>query len=167
MANRKFSLILLSHDLSKKVEFTFSRAKAKALIAGLVASFLLFNGVTGFLATRVVSDAYNANPTSMAAAITHFSLRDQPNKVLILGDMLELGTGTEVEHRSILDLVNRYQWERVFLIGPVFCRLQPGPDRFESVEKMQQIDWESALPRASNILIKGSRGIRLELLLTD
>ena len=103
----------------------------------------------------------------MAAAITHFSLRDQPNKVLILGDMLELGTGTEVEHRSILDLVNRYQWERVFLIGPVFCRLQPGPDRFESVEKMQQIDWESELPRASNILIKGSRGIRLELLLTD
>lgn len=112
-------------------------------------------------------DAYNANPTSMAAAITHFSLRDQPNKVLILGDMLELGTGTEVEHRSILDLVNRYQWERVFLIGPVFCRLQPGPDRFESVEKMQQIDWESELPRASNILIKGSRGIRLERLLTD
>ena len=60
MANRKFSLILLSHDLSKKVEFTFSRAKAKALIAGLVASFLLFNGVTGFLATRVVSDADKA-----------------------------------------------------------------------------------------------------------
>ncbi|MCB9357649.1 MAG: peptidoglycan DD-metalloendopeptidase family protein [Calditrichaeota bacterium] len=57
MANRKFSLILLSHDLSKKVEFSFTRGRAKALLAGLVASFLLFNGVTGFLASRIAADS--------------------------------------------------------------------------------------------------------------
>ncbi|MCC6475796.1 peptidoglycan DD-metalloendopeptidase family protein [bacterium] len=57
MANKKFSIILLSHDLTKKVEFTFSRKGIKALLAGIVASFLLFNGITGFLASRFASDS--------------------------------------------------------------------------------------------------------------
>mgnify|MGYP001191484036 FL=1 len=114
---------------------------------------------------QVLLDAYNANPSSMRAAVEHFASRQQNPKVLILGDMLELGDASVAEHQIILELIRLHEWSKVFLVGPLFKALTSGYTAFESVKDMQREDWESLLQPASWILIKGSRGIGLEKLL--
>ena len=71
----------------------------------------------------LILDAYNANPSSMEAALSNFAESGYPEKALILGDMLELGASSDEEHRHIMELIDRLGLTRVFLIGPVFTRL--------------------------------------------
>ena len=68
-------------------------------------------------------DAYNANPSSMELAITGFERNNSEKKVLILGDMLELGAESEKEHKYILELVKSFGFQNVYLVGPEFTRL--------------------------------------------
>jgi UDP-N-acetylmuramoyl-tripeptide--D-alanyl-D-alanine ligase len=115
---------------------------------------------------QLIQDAYNANPTSMAAALENFAtiVSDRP-KVAILGDMLELGTETEKEHARILELVRRLGMEARF-VGSAFALAASG-SRYRSYANAQEL--YAALTdepiSGTLILLKGSRGIKLETVL--
>ena len=113
----------------------------------------------------LIMDAYNANPTSMMAALKNFSLQDHPHKVLVLGDMLELGEKEQTAHKKILEHILEMDCGEIFLVGEVFSALQlPGNIRaFNSVDEMD--GWLVKHPLSDSlILLKGSRGIGLERL---
>ena len=114
---------------------------------------------------HVLLDAYNANPSSMRVAVEHFAQRPRMPKVLILGDMLELGEESTKEHRDIVDWVTRRNIEGLF-VGAEFEKvLGEGHPRHctnaaEAAEKLGGLSLS-----AHQILVKGSRGIRLEKVL--
>jgi UDP-N-acetylmuramoyl-tripeptide--D-alanyl-D-alanine ligase len=116
----------------------------------------------------VIMDAYNANPSSMEAAINNFAKLEAENKLLILGDMLELGDDSLAEHRQITEIVKKHSlWNKgkVILIGHIFSRLTEEvaigfSSKSEAEEYFKNQNISSHL-----ILLKGSRGIGLETLL--
>lgn len=108
-------------------------------------------------------DAYNANPSSMNAAIENFAQMDQPNKMVILGDMLELGDDSRKEHDAIVKLLNNKKITNVILVGPFFMesgKLIKATTFSNSDEAVSYLKKNSV--RDTTILIKGSRGIKLE-----
>lgn len=116
----------------------------------------------------LVVDAYNANPTSMRAAIENFAQLRMPAKVLMLGDMLELGPDSVEEHKGILALAVERGFTEVYLVGQEFAaaasQLHVGKAQvhiFEDSAKLRDNLKEKPLSGCS-ILIKGSRGKRLE-----
>lgn len=109
----------------------------------------------------VVVDAYNANPTSMRAALLNFAQMRVPHRTLILGDMLELGEQSETEHRAIVELLESCGFEQVFLVGSQFCSIQPPFPHFDTVASLRAYLTEHPIT-GSHILLKGSRGIKLE-----
>lgn len=111
-------------------------------------------------------DAYNANPTSMQASITSFIDAFPGNQYLILGDMLELGTYSQQEHKNILNLIKNYPSVHVFLIGPVFAEIAKADhmNTFLNVTEFCE-HLSNHKISAGNVLIKGSRGVRLEKVL--
>jgi len=110
---------------------------------------------------KLVVDTYNANPTSMRAAILNFVQMDVNQKTLILGDMLELGDQSLEEHQNIVDLLKQNRLENVLLVGTVFTKTLNSYSSFEHVEEL--IAYVHEHPLTNNyILIKGSRGIKLE-----
>ena len=115
---------------------------------------------------QLLMDAYNANPTSMEAALINFSKRCGQRAMLILGDMLELGDASEAEHANILKLVIDLDFRNVVLVGLEFAKVYAGNDwiHVNKVEELISLFKEDA-PTGYEILIKGSRGIRLEKLL--
>lgn len=115
-------------------------------------------------AHTLILDYYNANPTSMKMAIENFALMEARNKVLILGDMFELGGYTEAEHRTIVELILKLKLKPVFLVGPEFCKAagsDPSFTCFEKTEVFTAYLSEHPVPPAT-ILVKGSRGMKLE-----
>lgn len=111
----------------------------------------------------LVCDSYNANPTSMMAAVRSFFELKASRKVLILGDMLELGDKGEEEHQKLLEAIRPLKPEKVFLVGTTFQKVSDGSDivSFDNVEKLR--DYLKAEPlKGTFILIKGSRGMTLE-----
>ncbi|MDR3062310.1 MAG: UDP-N-acetylmuramoyl-tripeptide--D-alanyl-D-alanine ligase [Dysgonamonadaceae bacterium] len=113
---------------------------------------------------KLIIDAYNANPTSMAAALENFDKMQVSPKMVILGDMKELGIQSPEEHRKIIDLIEKSAFDKVFLCGPEFSSLpvlHPDACRFEKNEDLIQYLVSSDIT-GYHILIKGSRGIRLE-----
>ena len=72
---------------------------------------------------QIILDAYNANPSSMKAAIENFAKLDGEKKMLLLGGMMELGKESEAEHREIVSLIERYAWKQVALVGGDFLRM--------------------------------------------
>ncbi|HNR54468.1 MAG TPA: UDP-N-acetylmuramoyl-tripeptide--D-alanyl-D-alanine ligase [Flavobacteriales bacterium] len=110
---------------------------------------------------QLVLDAYNANPTSMAAALENFAaMRSDRPKLAILGDMLELGADSAKEHRAIVDLVARLKLD-VWFVGGEFMKVTP-----EAVRSAADLNerFTTAPVNARLILVKGSRGIKLETL---
>lgn len=115
---------------------------------------------------KLVVDAYNANPTSMRAAILNFAQMNVNAKTLILGDMLELGEQSSKEHQHVVDLLQQNDLKSVLLVGPEFKNTQNDYLCFENVTELQAYLEEH--PIANNyVLIKGSRGIKLEKILTS
>lgn len=116
----------------------------------------------------LVVDAYNANPTSMRAAIENFAMLKMQAKVLLLGDMLELGPDSIQEHKAILELALEKGFEKIFLVGGEFAaavsQLNDGADKVNLFEDSVSLrDHFKAKPLSGcSILIKGSRGKRLE-----
>lgn len=108
-------------------------------------------------------DAYNANPTSMKVAVENFANMTRKNKVLILGDMLELGADSEKEHTALLEFIKENQLKEVYLVGDIFCKVNDN-NQFKTFAKtVDLIDvLEKTELQNQYILIKGSRGIRLE-----
>ncbi len=115
---------------------------------------------------RIIMDAYNANPTSMRAALINFASICGEQHLLILGDMRELGTASEEEHRNILGLMKELGFKDALLVGQNFCAYNENPDwkTFAKVEDLCQYI-ESHSVNRKTILIKGSRGIQLEKVL--
>ena len=111
----------------------------------------------------LICDSYNANPTSMMLAIKSFAGIKNPNKVIILGDMLELGEKSEEEHAGILNILKCAAPCEVILVGNMFSKVSAGSDikSFRDVEKLRSHLSENPI-RGSYILIKGSRKMTLE-----
>ncbi len=112
----------------------------------------------------LILDAYNANPSSMSLAIDNFNKQVFENKIVILGDMLELGEYSEQEHEKIIKQIENCTFKTVVFVGVQFFKLK---DRFnhyyfyENIEDFKKDDTTNRIT-GSNILIKGSRGIQLE-----
>ncbi|MEM6722637.1 MAG: UDP-N-acetylmuramoyl-tripeptide--D-alanyl-D-alanine ligase [Bacteroidota bacterium] len=118
---------------------------------------------------KVLLDAYNANPSSMELVIRHFLDSENPKKVLILGDMLELGEEAIPAHQKVLDQLlaagQQSKWLHVLLVGPIFSSLEM--ESFEKVRcypdvqaAIEDLDWSKY--QETDFLIKGSRSMRLE-----
>ena len=110
----------------------------------------------------IIMDAYNANPSSMAEAIKAFQKIKHKRKLYILGDMLELGNNSLVEHQKIIDQLSENDSE-VILIGKEFKKCKHDFVHFS--ESDQALQWIQEKPiKDAFILMKGSRGTRLEKL---
>lgn len=111
----------------------------------------------------LVLDAYNANPSSMSAALQDFDRSFRDNKIVILGDMLELGKESEEEHLAILGILENLNFNKVFLIGPIFSKLNKTPDWISFKNSQEGTEWLAEhLIEHATILLKGSRGMHLE-----
>ena len=110
---------------------------------------------------RLIVDAYNANPTSMAAALENFRLIDHPHKMLVLGEMRELGEASAEAHARVVEQVEALSLEDVWLVGAEFAKVAAGKYRcFDDVEAVKQA--LAAAPVSGRlVLIKGSNGTRL------
>lgn len=111
----------------------------------------------------LVIDAYNANPSSMNAALDNFALMTPPDnmtKMLILGDMKELGAISEQEHRRILDKLTALNFSDVWLVGNNFASLNPPFPTFQNVDEVKARLRETPVNNRL-ILIKGSNSTRL------
>jgi UDP-N-acetylmuramoyl-tripeptide--D-alanyl-D-alanine ligase len=113
----------------------------------------------------LILDMYNANPSSMEPALKNFAGSVHARKVLILGDMLELGFACDKEHQEILDLIEKLGFTEVYLVGSVFTRLNTKREWmcFQDSE-LARIWLDHHRVTKAVILIKGSRGIKLEKL---
>ena len=116
----------------------------------------------------VVLDSYNANPDSMKAAIDDFARLDHPQKVLILGDMLELGDRSPEEHAGLLQHIGRHRFSAVYLTGSNFTRAGV-PDEYLAFTTTGELAAHlQAHPlRDATILVKGSRLLALEEVLSS
>ena len=113
---------------------------------------------------QIILDAYNANPSSMTVAIENFVQLDNSNKIMILGDMFELGSESHLEHKVIVDLLFKEEIVICHFIGSEFYANRIKRDNFyfhETFESFSKYFQETKIENSS-ILIKGSRGMALE-----
>ena len=109
---------------------------------------------------KLVVDAYNANPSSMAAAIENFRVMDVPQKMAILGQMGELGEVSHEEHQKVVDQLQAAGLENVWLVGDEFQNIPCQYRKFHDVEEVKAAIKE-AQPHDHYILIKGSNSVKL------
>ena len=109
---------------------------------------------------KLIVDAYNANPSSMAAAIENFKLIQATRKMAILGDMRELGEVSEKEHQKVVDKLKADGFETVWLVGEEFGKTETAFRKFKNVDEVKA-ELAAHCPKDYYILIKGSNGIRL------
>ncbi|MBA3705692.1 MAG: UDP-N-acetylmuramoyl-tripeptide--D-alanyl-D-alanine ligase [Bacteroidetes bacterium] len=108
-------------------------------------------------------DAYNANPSSMSAAIENFANMDQASKMVILGDMLELGDESEKEHNIIVNLLKQKNITNALLVGNYFMKVGKAINAKTFSNSNEVVEFLKQYPvKNTTILIKGSRGIKLE-----
>ena len=115
---------------------------------------------------EIILDAYNANPSSMKVALENFEsiTTTTTTKVVILGDMFELGDDSLQEHQAIVDLTISLNFDSVYFVGENFNRIKTGKHQFKTYENLEDYIKKNPLENKS-ILIKGSRGMRLERIL--
>jgi UDP-N-acetylmuramoyl-tripeptide--D-alanyl-D-alanine ligase len=148
--------------------FKVPSAKIKAAIEGYIPS----NNRSQLVAygkNTFIMDAYNANPSSMQGALWNFKKMDAKHKIAILGEMRELGAESDAEHQSIFELAKSMEFAHVILVGKEFGEAK-GDDTttlyFETVQDLKKWFDQQHFENMT-ILVKGSRGIRLELLLDN
>jgi len=132
-----------------------------------ISNYIPQNNRSQFIETknnRIISDAYNANPSSMAAAISNFETMAGNSKILILGDMLELGKISYTAHQELINNLNTTAFEKIFLVGKNFSLTKfnnPGIISFKSTNEIKSFLKINPLINKF-ILLKGSRGMALE-----
>ncbi|HNA32053.1 MAG TPA: UDP-N-acetylmuramoyl-tripeptide--D-alanyl-D-alanine ligase [Flavobacteriales bacterium] len=138
-------------------------------IAGAITDYQPANSRSQFKDTgrnQLILDAYNANPTSMRAALENFAaMHSNRKKLAILGDMLELGAVSQAEHKGIIALTQQLGLEAVF-VGSEFMRAASGSDvpcHASVADALKAL--QAAPPTGCLILVKGSRGVKLEKVL--
>ncbi|MGW9687290.1 UDP-N-acetylmuramoyl-tripeptide--D-alanyl-D-alanine ligase [Flagellimonas sp. 2504JD1-5] len=112
----------------------------------------------------IILDAYNANPSSMKAALDNFKNLQEDVKTLILGDMFEMGPEAATEHQFIVDLARDHGFSKVFLVGENFFQTQTDFEKFKNFTDFQEYLNTNPL-NGGSLLIKGSRGMALERVL--
>ena len=109
---------------------------------------------------HLVVDAYNANPSSMKAALDNFHLMEVSPKMAILGDMRELGEASAEEHQKAVDLMQEYGFENIWLVGDEFGNTQCNYRKFKDVEEVKAAILSEQI-KGYYILIKGSNSTKL------
>jgi len=113
---------------------------------------------------QIILDAYNANPSSMKAAIENFASMEGNDKVLLLGAMMELGKESIAEHLSIVHLINQYRWKAVVLVGGDFNNIIHEYLFFQKAEEAKEWLQKQAYIGVK-LLVKGSRSMEMEKVL--
>lgn len=108
----------------------------------------------------LIVDAYNANPTSMMASLRNFSKMEMAHKMVILGDMRELGEESISEHQKVVDYLQECNFEQVWLVGSQFAATHNSYRCFANVDEVLE-ELKEERPKGHVILIKGSNGIHL------
>lgn len=116
---------------------------------------------------HLLLDAYNANPSSMQAAIVNFSQFPAKNRMCILGDMFELGSYADEEHKRVVEMVAGMNFEKIFFVGTSFSKQSVNNPNFHFFQNTKEVEaWLTKNEiRSFNILIKGSRKMQLETLI--
>ena len=109
---------------------------------------------------HLIVDAYNANPTSMQAALDNFRLMEVPHKMAIIGQMGELGADSDAEHRQLVADLEASDFEEVWLVGDNFADIPCPFRKFHNVEEVKTAIGEHQ-PEGRYILIKGSNSVKL------
>ena len=115
----------------------------------------------------IILDAYNANPSSMEVALDNFNSMKSPLKIVILGDMFELGVHSKSEHQAVIDEVNSLNFSSSYYVGSHFFELAYDSSKanfFKTTESFRN-QLQSLVIKDALILIKGSRGMALESIL--
>ena len=136
----------------------------KFLIQEAIQNYIPKNNRSQIIETKrnkVLMDAYNANPTSMRETINYFDYINYEKKFLILGDMLELGDTSDIEHKEIINLITEKKYEFI-LVGDIFSSMEKENSfkNVDSIPKKNLLELEKYF-----ILVKGSRSITLEKIL--
>lgn len=114
----------------------------------------------------VICDYYNANPTSMLAAIKNIKELKADNKILILGDMFELGEDAELEHQNIVLETLNHNFTQCIFIGSEFCKISQSAKAKFFANTLEAQNYLNTYPiKNALVLLKGSRGMKLETLL--
>lgn len=108
----------------------------------------------------LIVDAYNANPTSMMAALENFRQMEAAHKVAILGDMKELGEGSHEEHQKVVDFLKECGFERVMLVGPEFGGTSSSFEHYKDVKEVEALLAAHPLQECC-VLVKGSNSMKL------
>ncbi len=135
-------------------------------ISSALASYLPHNNRSQLKETadnKLIVDAYNANPTSMMAALKNFRQVEAPHKMVILGDMKELGEASREEHQKVVDYLKECGFDRVVLVGPEFAAATHSYQTFQHVDEVLA-DIRMHKPQGYYILIKGSNSMKLSQL---
>lgn len=133
-------------------------------IANALETYTPNNNRSQFVVTKknkLIIDAYNANPSSMSEAVRNFAQIEADNKTLILGDMLELGGQSAEEHQNIVELLQSNRFLNVILVGSQFINTKNNFVKFRNTDELFDYLKEKTI-RNQYVLIKGSRGIKLE-----
>ena len=109
---------------------------------------------------KLIVDTYNANPTSMMAALKNFTLMTVSPKMAILGDMRELGSVSAAEHQKVIDYLKKEHIDDVWLVGEEFGKTVCSYRKFHNVDEVKQ-ELNTNPVTGKYILIKGSNGIKL------
>jgi UDP-N-acetylmuramoyl-tripeptide--D-alanyl-D-alanine ligase len=117
-----------------------------------------------FNSNRIILDAYNANPSSMQAAIENFARLEGEKKILILGAMAELGAESLAEHQQLIQLIGKYPWTDVVLVGGDFEKLDHPYRRFTNSAEAK-VWFGGQQFHDTLLLIKGSRSMKMERIL--
>lgn len=183
----------LAHQLQPQINFTIDTLSATSVLSGdynfdnIMAAIAIGNhlgvsienalkGVANYAPTNnrsqwiqkvhnlIFMDAYNANPSSMEVALRNFANMSQPNKLIIMGDMFEMGDYAKAEHQRMVDLCNELKLTQVILVGEDFYNTQhlafnAFKTTAEAAEFIKQQHYQNQL-----VFIKGSRGMKLETL---
>jgi UDP-N-acetylmuramoyl-tripeptide--D-alanyl-D-alanine ligase len=140
--------------------FKVPEEKIRSAIAGYVPSNsrsqLLKKG-----SNTIVMDAYNANPSSMKAAIENFANLKAENKVLLLGSMAELGNESAKEHEELIKLLKQYSWKEVVLVGKDFSKHPHSYTSFDNSEEAKKWFKDQDFQN-THVLVKGSRSTQME-----
>jgi UDP-N-acetylmuramoyl-tripeptide--D-alanyl-D-alanine ligase len=138
-------------------------------IASAIAAYAPQNNRSQLIRTernQIILDCYNANPTSMSAALNNFFKHDEGAKMVILGDMFELGEDAQKEHAAILDLLSKQHDVTRVVVGKNFyeaAKYIPKIKAFIEIDELKKWLTDNP-PKDKFILIKGSRGMKLEQL---
>ena len=113
--------------------------------------------------TKIILDAYNANPSSMKLAIENLAGMDASKKILVLGAMAELGNESLEEHKNIVDTIAKFNWTEVVLVGGDFLKI---PHPFKAFSNAAEAgDYLKGKVDDAYLLVKGSRSMQMEKLL--